>query len=143
MLQISPVSPIEGYMVSARGLLPSLALLASAGPDHLRALALVGGFIVECALKAFLSHQGISEDELKRRPLGHNLEALWERSAGCGLNIQLLTPQWCITLNSLHDQPYHLRYQSKVHGLSFPVPGDMLAYLPVVVEAVERALQRP
>ena len=137
------MSPIEGYMVSARGLSPSLPLLASAGPDHLRAWALVGGFIVECALKAFLSHQGIPEHELKKRPLGHNLEALWDRSVGCGLNIQLPTPQWCITLNSLHDQPHHLRYQSKVHGLAFPVTGDMLAEVSIVLATVERALLQP
>lgn len=101
---------------------------------------MVGGFIVECALKAFLSHKGITEKKLKNSPLGHNLEALWAKAAECGLSIKQPTPQWCIKLNSLHDQPYHLRYQSKVHGLSFPVPSEMIADLPMVVATVEQAL---
>ena len=127
-------------MVSAVGLLPSLHLLTSSGPEHLRACSIVGGLVVECALKAFLSHTGIAENKLRDSLLRHNLEALWAKAAERGLFIKLPTPQWCVTLNSLHDQPYHLRYQSKVHGLSFPVPSDMIAGLSALVATVELAL---
>lgn len=140
MLRASPMTALDGYMVSATGLLPSLKLLASSGPCHLRACALVGGNLLECALKAFLTHKG-EESALKQSPIRHDLEALWHKSVKHNLPIEVTPPPWCVLLNSLHRGPkFHLRYQAEVHGLSFPVPADMLNELPKVLAAVEMAL---
>lgn len=142
---------IDGYMASARGLLPSVQLLASSSPEHSRALALLGGFLVECALKAFLSRKGLTAKELRNPPRGHDLEALWVEAVKYGLSLDPSPPQWCFVLNCLHFENnenkqngvkvlYQLRYQSEVHGLSFPVTGDMLVGLQSVVQTVEQAL---
>lgn len=71
-----PMTALQGYMVSATGLLPSVKLLASSGPEHLRANALVGGFVLECTLKAFITHKRLTEvppPQLR----GNDLEAFW------------------------------------------------------------------
>ena len=127
-------------MVSATGLLPSLKLLASSGQDHLRACALVGGNLLECALKAFLSHKGDGA-ALKNATIRHDLETLWCMSVKHNLPIEITPPPWCVVLNSLHSGPkFHLRYQAEVHGLSYPKTADMLDELPKVLVAIELAL---
>ena len=140
MFRVLPMTPLDGYMVSATGLLPSLKLLASSGPDHLRACALVGGNLLECALKSFLTHKD-NEAALKKVLIRHDLEALWCMSVKHDLPIAVTPPSWCVVLNSLHSGPkFHLRYQAEVHGLSFPTTADMLDELPKVLAAVEMAL---
>lgn len=151
-----PMTALQGYMVSATGLFPSVKLLASSGPEHLRANALVSGFVLECSLKAFITHKRLTEvppPQLR----GHDLEALWFDAAKYGLLIDPAPPQWCVVLNCLHfgnkvanekkegkDKiHFQLRYQSEVHGLSFPVTNDMLSGLEAVVEAVKQALKTP
>lgn len=148
---------VDGYMASARGLLPSLQFLATSSSEHSRALALVGGFLVECVLKAFLSHKGVTEKDLRNFPRGHDLEALWAEAVKCGLSIDPTPPSWCVVLNCLHfgnkvvnenkekeDRVFfQLRYQSKVHGLSFPVTKDMLSGVRSVFDAVQQALKTP
>ena len=142
MVRVLPMTALDGYMASATGLLPSLKLLASSGSCHLRACALVGGNLLECALKAFLAHKG-EEAALKDQHIRHNLEALWRRSVNHNLPIDAAPPPWCVVLNSLHSGPkFHLRYQAEVHGLSFPAPAEMLDELPKVLAAVELALTK-
>ena len=62
-----------------------------------------------------------------------------------------MIPQWCFVLNCLHFENkenkqngvkvlYQFRYKSEVHGLSFPVTGDMLVGLQSDVQTVEQAL---
>src|ERR1700731_97408 len=52
---------------------------------------------------------GVKTKELKEKPLGHNLAALWQRAETLGLPIGSM-PGWAGTLNGLHDGPYYLRY---------------------------------
>ncbi|WP_296908951.1 hypothetical protein [Polaromonas sp.] len=147
----------QGYMVSATGLLPSLKLLSLSGPEHLRANVLVGGFILECSLKAFITYKRTSQPQL----YGHDLEALWRDAAVEGLEIDRNPPAWCVALNSLHFEnkedatdrrtkgggkndakfKYPLRYQSAHHGLSFPVTVHMLEGISSVSQTVELALK--
>lgn len=157
MMIFGQPASVDGYMASARGLLPSLQLLATSSSEHSRALALVSGVLVECVLKAFLSHKGVTEKELKTFPRGHDLEALWAEAVTSGLPIDLPPPSWCVVLNCLHfgnkvhnenkekeDRIFfQLRYQSKAHGLSFPVTRDMLSGVRSVFDAVEQALRTP
>ncbi len=144
---IAPVTETQGYLISARGLLPSLKLLCASGGEHVRACALIAGFILECSLKAFIAHmKAVSA----RTPLqGHDLEALWVDALGLGLLIESPPPQWCATLNSLHyvnkaiahtkKGRYPIRYQSGNHGLAFPVTADLLSGVETVFATVERA----
>jgi hypothetical protein len=146
MFVLEQPTEIDGYMASARGLLPSVQLLASTA-EHSRALSLVGGFLLESALKAFLSQNDVKD--LSNKPFGHDLENLWEEAVKCGLPLDPpLPPEWCLVLNCLHfknkkeDGPrYALRYQRELHGLSFPVTTDMHVGLKSVVAAVEHALK--
>jgi hypothetical protein len=48
MPHLLPMTALQGYMVSATGLLPTVKLLATSGPEHLRANALIGEFVLEC-----------------------------------------------------------------------------------------------
>jgi len=140
MFRLSPMTALDGYMASATGLLPSLKLLASSGPQHSRACALVGGNLLECALKAFLTKK-VDAAVLKKPYIRHNLEALWRMSVENNLPIDATPPAWCVVLNSLHGGPkFHLRYQAEVHGLTFPHPSDMIDKLPKVLAVVEHAL---
>ena len=144
MIRLLPPTAIDGYMVSARGLIPSLTLLAGLGSEHLRGSALIAGMVVECALKAFLTHAGMTERELSNYPLGHNLETLWIEAVKRHLPLQEAPPQWCVVLNALHGPPhYHLRYQSKAHGLVFPKAIDISTEIPKVFAFVEQALRTP
>lgn len=134
------MTALDGYMASANGLLPSLKLLASSGSEHLRACALVGGNLLECALKAFLTKK-VEANALKEPKIRHNLEALWRMSVENNLPIDAAPPPWCVVLNSRHGgQKFHLRYQAEVHGLKFPHPSDMIDELPKVLAVVEQAL---
>jgi hypothetical protein len=50
--------------------------------------ALLSGHILECSLKAFLSKAGLTERELKKIDLRHNLLELWARAAAMGLPVR-------------------------------------------------------
>ena len=143
-----------GSTPSVDGLMHSLPLLAVSGANHLRALSLVAGLIVECTLKAFLSHKGMTEKELMRRPYGHNLEELWLEAERRGLPILATLPDWCERLNELHFQvepsgdmegpaKHQLRYQTEFHSLACPVTEDLAREVPLLVEEVRRALRQP
>ena len=65
MLKMNPPTLMDGFTASVNGLMNSLPLLAASGDSHLRALSLVSGFILECALKAYLPHGGLNKKEEK------------------------------------------------------------------------------
>lgn len=122
---------------------------------------MLGGLVIECALKAYLLH--MAEDDTKRetlakelpyKPYGHDLEALWSESVKLGLEVEADPPDWCVRLNAIYFQNnegaderngprYQLRYQSKYHGLAYPPTKNMAEDLPQVVRAVELAMRQP
>jgi hypothetical protein len=117
---VASVTVHEAYFAAAQALMPGARLLADALPSgSAAALTLLSGQILEGLLKAFLSTVGVKTKELKEKPLGHNLAALWQRAETLGLPIGSM-PGWAETLNGLHDDPYYLRYPMGLNGLVLP-----------------------
>jgi hypothetical protein len=120
------------------------ALLLADGPpsDSAPALALLSGQILECSLKAFLAKVGVTEDELKRKALRHNLLALWDRAETTGLPIGAIPPPWAVTLDSLHNGPsYYLRYAKGLSVWVLPIAQQMMLDLKHLVETGRQRIQ--
>lgn len=103
----------------------------------------VFGFLVshslELALKAFLISTGFDDDRL-RKQIGHSLIEAWKMSAQHGLSLETDPPDWCQTLNSAHDTPYHFRYARTNTGLVTPAPKKAVSGLNNVLEMVGDAI---
>jgi hypothetical protein len=157
MFRAVAVTAEQGYLASIQAFRPSFELLVAAGNEHVRASALVGGLMVECLLKAYLVHISSNPDEPTKTRQGHDLELLWSDAVQAGLTIDAKVPAWCVVLNCLHfgnkdpqntgaqsnapvDLRYPLRYQSKMNGLSFPVPSELHAGVLSLLQAVNQAL---
>jgi hypothetical protein len=95
---------------------------------------------LECALKSYLSHAGIPQKKLKCRPLRHNLENLWIEAVNKGLNVQAQAPQWCLILNSAHDEPYYFRYPMGLNVTTLPALVPMASELEMVLAVVEKSI---
>jgi hypothetical protein len=65
-----------------------------------RVRAFLAGQPLECALKAYLSHDGATEQELKDK-YGHDLEKAWKEAAKRRLGIEEDPPQWCDLFDSV------------------------------------------
>jgi hypothetical protein len=141
---VASVTVHEAYFAAAQALMPGARLLADALPSgSAAALTLLSGQILEGLLKAFLSTVGVKTKELKEKPLGHNLAALWQRAETLGLPIGSM-PGWAGTLNGLHDGPYYLRYPMGLNGLVLPDVQLMTSELMTLLERVrERIEVRP
>jgi hypothetical protein len=133
----------DAYFTAAEAFMRGALLLADAPPsDAAPALALLSGQILECSLKAFLAKAGEMEDELRQKAFRHNVLALWKRAETKGLRIGAIPPQWAVTLDSLHNKPYYLRYASGLHGWVLPNAQQMMSDLKHLVETVrQRILQ--
>lgn len=132
---IGPVSPVQGYLASAKGLLPGVQALGQTATGVAGARALVAAHVLESALKAYLAHGGVSEKDLMDPKRRHNLELLWQEAAARGLGIDVAPPSWCVRLNSLHNTPYHLRYP-RVHAFVLPAAEPMTWELESLVRLV-------
>jgi hypothetical protein len=141
-LKVLQPSPAESYLLAAQGFSRGVELLAKGDARLLFACAFLGGQTLECVLKSYLAHAGVPVPQLARKPLGHDLEALWLDASARGLNISVQPPQWCVTLNSLHDDPYRLRYPMGLHGFVFPEMLAMTAGLDSLVCLVEGLVTR-
>ena len=134
---VAPVATHQAFLAAAVGLMPGAMVLAAASPSESAwALALVSGQILECSLKAFLSKAGLTEPELKKD--GHNLSALWKLAATKGLPISATPPDWAGSLNSLHANPYNLRYPMGLHGLVLPNAQQTTSELGHLIETVRQ-----
>ena len=71
----------------------------------------------------------------------HNLEVLWREAVNHGLSIQAQPPQWCLILNSAHDQPYYIRYPKGINQVTLPNLGLMALELRELVAIVKRAVE--
>jgi hypothetical protein len=129
------------YFAAAEGFMRGARLLAKAEAppsDSAPALALLSGQILECLLKAFLSKVGgVREDDLKKK-FGHELSKLWQCAETLGLPIGPV-PEWATSLNSLHADPYYLRYPR--NGLGFPnAQHNMMLKLTTLLETVRERM---
>ncbi len=134
---VAPAEPPNTYLGMARALHAGIEPLASAGKAAAVPLAFVAAQVAECALKAYLSRSG--KDELLRKPpLNHNLELLWERAQSEMLPVSRPPPKWLSDLSALHSAPYFIRYSTGVHGLVLPAVEPMATELTALVALVEQ-----
>lgn len=139
MQGIGPAS--NAYLASALSFVPGVVLLGATREGTSSSRALVAGFALECAMKAFLAHSGMAESDLKKKPCLHDLEALWLKAVSRGLKIPSRPPAWVELLNTLHNSPYHLRYPTLVNGLVLPGPEPLTADLQATIAAVKAVVQ--
>jgi hypothetical protein len=129
-------TPASSLLGVAEGLLPALRLLAASPQPMPHAVALLGAHVLECGLKAALAKAGTAPAELRSRHLGHNLVALWQRTAASGVLLPDPAPGWLNILGRLHASPYRLRYAEGTHGLVLPAVAPLLADLEAIVGLV-------
>jgi len=139
-LAIAPVTSTAAYFGVAQALMPGAQLLAANPSTSPIAHSLLSAQILECLLKAFLSKNGATETELRKK-LGHNLAGLWQLASRLGLNIPQSPPAWVVCLNGLHDSPYYLRYAPGVHALVLPNLKVMSAELSALLETVRENIR--
>lgn len=133
-------SPADSYLVAAHYLFSGVDLLAK-DPTTGHACAVLAAQTLECALKAYLSKVGFSERKLKEHKRRHNLEGLWREAVSHGLSIQAEPPQWCLILNSAHNQPnYYLRYPMGINMITLPALIPTASELGELVAVVARAV---
>jgi hypothetical protein len=101
---------------------------------------LVSGHVLECLLKAYLAKRGVSEADLKKPALRHDLAELWRRAGSRGLAISSSPPSWVEQLSGLHNQPFNLRYPMRFHGLVLPGCEPMVSELRALLELVGNAV---
>ena len=102
-LESVPPAPAQSYLIAARHLYAGMEALSLEPGKTGIACAFLAAQSLECGLKSYLSHVGITEDKLKAQQIRHNLKALWAEAVQHGLNAQAQPPQWCVILNSAHD----------------------------------------
>ncbi len=139
-VSVAPVTLTEVFFGIAESLMPAARLLAASPEVPGTALTLISGHILECLLKAFLSKNGVSGDELKKK-LGHNLRELWERSVGLGCPDNPAFPPWAERLNAVCGKKARLRYPEGLHGLVLPGAQPMTAELGGLLEVVRKAIR--
>ena len=137
LTSVRPTSA-QSFLVAARALFSGAEALAVLTTPHPMACAFLAAQSLECALKAYLAHDGKSEITLSRRPYGHDLERLWLEASRTGLPIQSTPPEWCTTLTSGHSYPYRFRYPLKLNGYTMPALAPMAAELKVVIQSIEQ-----
>jgi hypothetical protein len=123
-LQMLPAGPPGTYLGRAYSLACGIdPLFAASGCEPV--LTFVCGQVTECALKAILTQDG--DDKRVRGKLRHDLVGLWELALSEGFQLEAPPPAWLRALDHVHGGPdYFIRYSTKVHGLSYPIPSDMV-----------------
>ena len=135
----APPRPPYTYLGIAQALLQGVHTLAGASPHSGISLAHLSAHAAECALKAFLSRDGL-DTRLKAEGLRHNLVALWSATVCEGLAVAHTPPSWLTVLSQLHDRPYHLRYSTGINGIVTPSPQPMVTELEALVTQVAKQL---
>jgi len=132
-----PPTAAQSFMVAAKALLSGAEPLSTSPTAHPMACAFLAAQSLECMLKSYLSHTGITEDELSKKPYGHDLAQLWLEAVGAGLKIASQPPHWCFTLKTGHSYPYRFRYPMKLNGFGLPALVPMTLELKSIVQIVE------
>src|SRR5437870_4465735 len=97
-LESVPPTPAQSYLIAARNLYAGMEALSLEPGKTGIACAFLAAQALECGLKAYLSHVGVTEDTLRGPQIRHNLEALWVEAVQHALNVQAQPPQWCVIL---------------------------------------------
>jgi hypothetical protein len=137
---VSGVTDDVSYLVAARQFNNGAQVL-STKKNISRPFFFLAAQSLECALKSYLSHMGISESELKKPAVRHNLEELWKLAVSKGAPINNQPTNWCIRLNELHNKPYFLRYPMGLNGYVGPNIITTALELQEIIESVETIIQ--
>jgi hypothetical protein len=122
-------------MIVARELLQGVEALSTLPNISPRAAALIAAHALECALKAFLWHKGITA--IRNNETQHNLVALWGMAYNQLLSIPQEPPDWCKILGSGHGPNFYFRYQEGVRNgkqKTIVHSGQTPALIPMVTE---------
>ncbi|PIS38423.1 MAG: hypothetical protein COT35_00885 [Nitrospirae bacterium CG08_land_8_20_14_0_20_52_24] len=139
-LESVPPAPAQSYLIAARHLYAGMEALSLEPGKTGIACAFLAAQSLECGLKSYLSHVGITEDKLKAQQIRHNLKALWAEAVQHGLNAQAQPPQWCVILNSAHDKPYYFRYPMGLNMVTVPALVPMAQELKNILAVVEKSI---
>jgi len=131
----SPVSALS-LLAGAREFARALSVLARHDVP-IRATALVAAQSVELTLKSYLLSRGFSQAAVEH--LRHSLKNAWVKAAAAGLAVEPLPPPWCQLLDSMHDDPYMVRYPPENSGLVAPNPQQMEAEVGRLIDLVTAA----
>jgi hypothetical protein len=136
----------DGYIIVARELLQGVEALSTLQNIYPRSCALIAAHALECALKAFLWHQG-KKKEIRKPNVQHNLVALWNMAyKEKGLSIPAVPPDWVTILSSGHGPNFYFRYQegeekTVVNGGQTPALIPMAGELRRLIEMIELAIK--
>lgn len=136
-----PPTPSQSYFIAARNLVNGADALSDGANNTGVACAFLAAQALECILKSYLSHVGVSEGDLKNNTLRHNLEALWAMAVEHGFSVQSNPPRWCDVLNSGHDKPYYFRYPIGLNSVALPVLATMVSDLNDLLEEVGKVVK--
>lgn len=148
-LSIAQPTEGDGYEIVANELLQGVEALSALPNVPPRSCALIAAHALECALKAFLWHNG-KRTEIKKHNVRHDLEALWNMAYKASLGIPQAPPDWCTILGSGHGPNFYFRYQegqkvgqqkTVVHGGQTPALIPMAVELKKLIKMVELAVK--
>ena len=146
MIESRPPSDGQSFLMTANQFIAGATALADINLSAPLPGALLSAQALENCLKALLWTTGSTTANLRIRPFGHDLVALWTEATRNGL-LAASPPDWCILLNSLHAPPYKGRYPSGLNGFQTPNAKATVAQLATILElatnAVKRAPWRP
>jgi hypothetical protein len=140
MITLSAGTPAQNYYAAAHNFFLGVETLSNNGSELAPACAFLAAQSLECVLKAFLSKAGVSQAELKKPLVRHNLEALWAKASSRGLSVSAQPPGWCMILNQTHDTPYYLRYPIGINGFQTPEHAPMVLELKRLLDLVRPAV---
>ena len=136
-ITVQPPATAQSYLAAARYFFPGIKSLSQGGSDVAIACTFLAAQAFECVLKAYLSKAGITVIQLRRKPYGHDLEALWVEAQAKGLAVSPQPPQWCVILNQTHSEPYYLRYPIGINGFVLPDFSVMVPALSRLINLAE------
>ena len=140
-VKIKQPSEAESFMWAARWFLAGADALARCTAKELTSCVFLAAQSLECALKSFLRHKGITADELKHG-FRHNLERLWKKAHEFNLGISSTPSDWCIILNAGHNSPHLMRYPMGGVNITNPVIDTMITELTQIVNDVDVEIRK-
>lgn len=138
MMHMVPPTSAQSFLMSAEALFSGAEALSTLNGVHPTACAFLASQALECTLKSYLAYGGITEQKLRKRPFGHDLERLWLEAASNGLGVDPLPPRWCVTLNTGHSGKHYFRYPMGLNGWGLPALVPMTADLKAVIQLVDQ-----
>ncbi len=121
-IRSEPPNSCDGFINISEAMLSGAQILASSEKPEAVVVTHLCGHSIETSLKAILSRQGVSIDDLKNSKLyGHSLSKLWARAFPGEV-----IPEWLNLLNRLHAAPYTVRYPLDFNGLVLPNQNDLV-----------------